>query len=68
MDFVDYINNFCFDSNEILVSFDVVSLFTRVPVDKAIGLVLELLSSDEPFSSCFSLVISDMIHGLELCF
>ena len=44
---VDYVKNFTISQNDVLVSFDVVSLFTSVLVDKALGLVLDLLSSDE---------------------
>ena len=43
-EFIDYVQNFTISENEILVSFDVVSLFTSVPVDKALDLVLDLLS------------------------
>ena len=50
-EFVDYIKNFTISENEILVSSDVVSLFTSVSVDKALGLVLDLLSSDESLAS-----------------
>ena len=57
-EFVDYVKNFTISENEILVSFDVVSLFTSVPVDKAFGLVLDLLSSDESLPSRTSLDIS----------
>ena len=46
-EFVDYVQNFRISENEILVSFDVVSLFTSVSVDKTLGLALNLLSSDE---------------------
>ena len=34
IEFVDYVQNFTISENEILVSFDVVGLFTSVPVDK----------------------------------
>ena len=67
-EFVDYVKNFTICENEILVSFDVVSLFTSVPVDKALGLVLDLLSSDESLASRTSLDISDITIGLEHCF
>ena len=67
-EFVDYVKNFTISENEILVSFDVVSLFTSVPVDRALGLVLDLLSSDESLASRTSLDISDITIGLEHCF
>ena len=51
-EFVDYVQNFTISESEILVSFDVVRLFTSVPVDKALNLVLELLTSDESLSLC----------------
>ena len=66
-EFVVYVKNFTISENEILVSFDVVSLFTSVPVDKALGLVLDLLSSDESLASRTSLDISDLTIGLEHC-
>ena len=50
-EFVDYVKNFTISENEILVSFDVFSLFTSVRVDKALSLVLDLLSSDESLAS-----------------
>ena len=37
--FVNQVNNISVNSNEILVSFDVVSLFTSVPIVKVLDLV-----------------------------
>ena len=56
-EFVDYVQNFTISESEILVSFDVVSLFTSVPMDKALNLVLELFASDESLS-CALLLLS----------
>ena len=67
-EFVDYVKNFTTSENEILVSFDVVSLFTSVPVDKVLGLVLDLLSSDESLASRTSPDIPDITIGFEHCF
>ena len=67
-EFVDYVQNFTISENENLFSFNVVSLFTFVPVDKALGLVLDLLSSDESLASRTSLDISDISIDLEHCF
>ena len=63
-EFVDHVKKFTISENEILVSFDVVSLFTSVPVDKVIGLVLDLFFY-ESFASRTSLDIPDITIGLE---
>ena len=65
-EFVECIKNYSVEENECLVSFDVVSLFTSVPVDKALALVLELLASDDSLSSRTRLSISDIKHGLQI--
>ena len=67
-EFVDSVQNFTISESEILVSFDVVSLFTSVPMDKALNLVLELLTSDESLPLRTSLAISDITIGLKHCF
>ena len=53
---------------KIFVSFDMVCLFTSVPVEKPLGLVLDLLCSDESLASRTSLDISDIANSLEHCF
>ena len=64
-EFVECIKNYSVEENECLVSFDVVSLFTSVPVDKALALVLELLASYDSLSSRTRLSISDIKQGLQ---
>ena len=59
--------NYSVEENECLVSFDVVSLFTSVLVDKALALVLELLASDDSLPSHTRLSISDIKQGLQIC-
>ena len=66
-EFVECIKNYSVEENECLVSFDVVSLFTSVPVDKALALVLELLASDDSLPSRARLSISDIKQGLQIC-
>ena len=65
-EFVECIKNYSVEENECLVSFDV-SLFTSVPVDKALALVLELFASDDSLSSRTRLSISDIKQGLQIC-
>ena len=67
-EFVDYDQNFTISESEILVSFNKVSLFTSVSMEKAFDLVLELLTSDESLSLRTSLAISDIKIGLKHCF
>ena len=67
-EFVDYVQNFTISESEILVSFDVVSLFTSFPMDKALNFVLKLLTFDKSLSLRTSLAISDITTGLKHCF
>ena len=41
MHFLDKIKNFQFNPNQMLVSFDVVSLFTNVPLTETIEIIAE---------------------------
>ena len=66
-EFVKYVKNCHVQKKGIFESFDVVSLFTSVPVDKAFDFVLELLSSDDALPSRTSLSISDIKQGLKIC-
>ena len=58
----------CVGPNDVFVSFDVVSLFTSVPTDQALDLVLQLLANDNTLHDRTSLNISDIKVGLEICF
>ena len=40
-EFLDKIKNFQFNPNQMLVSFDVVSLFTNVPLTETIEIIVE---------------------------
>ena len=53
------------DNNEVLVSFDVVSLFTAIPVDKACEYIKKKLEQDATLSSRTNLDIDDIIALLQ---
>ena len=52
---------------EELVSFDVVSLFTKIPVDLAVKLAEERLIEDASLGQKSSLPEEDIIHLLSFC-
>ena len=52
---------------EILVSFDVVSLFTKVPIELAIQVAKERLQGDNTLEDRTALSINDIIQLLEFC-
>ena len=52
---------------EILVSFDVVSLFTKVPIELAIHVAKERLQEDNTLEDRTALSINEIIQLLEFC-
>ena len=65
--FVGFISDLCIQKDEIMVSFDVVSLFTNVPRDLAIEVVSKLLSSDESLQDRTNLSVQSILPLLAVC-
>ena len=63
-EFVEFIQQETLGTNEVLVSFDVVSLFTKIPVLLALNVAHQCLES---LSECTALTVDDSISLLSLC-
>ena len=66
--FIDRVKNVIVEDHETLLSFDVVSLFTSVPTDQVVSLIVDMLSSDNTLLTQTLLSIADIKTGLEICF
>ena len=66
--FANLICSQCVGPNDIFVSFEVVSLFTSVPTDQALDLILQLLANDNTLHDRTFINISDIKVGLDVCF
>ena len=66
-DFARFISSQTLGENEILVSFDVVSLFTKVPTDLATKVAHQRLTDDASLPGHTSLTPDDIITLLEFC-
>ena len=64
-EFADFIRDKTLNACEELVSFDVVSLFTKIPVDLAVP--EERLREDASLGQRTSLPVEDIIHLLSFC-
>ena len=67
IDFIDRIKDVVIEDDDILVSFDVVSLFTSVPVDCAIKCIFDLLVVDDSLPTRTQLNTHDIKTGLKIC-
>ena len=66
-DFVQRIRQTELAETDIMVSFDVVSLFTNVPVDEAVLVISNRLQQDETLEERTSIPIPELCHLVELC-
>ena len=65
--FADFIRDKTLNSREELVSFDVVSLFTKIPVDLATKVADERLREYASLGQRTSLPVEDIVHLLSFC-
>ena len=66
-DFVHRIQEVHVAQGDQLISFDVVSLFTQVPVDEALHVLEERLNGDQTLEERTSIPVAQVIHLTELC-
>ena len=66
-DFVNQIHQVSLEETDVMDSFDMVSLFTRVPVDEALLVLSHRLQQDETLKERTSIPIPDLCTLVELC-
>ena len=64
---VDEIKDIHLDDSDISVKFDVISLFTNVPVDEACAIIKRELLTDNQLASHTSLSVDEIVELLKLC-
>ena len=67
MEFCNHISTVYLHDDEKLVSFDVVSLFTSIPVEHAVEVAHHRLSQDASLSERTDIPIPDLINLLKFC-
>ena len=63
-EFADFIRDKTLNAYEELVSFDVISLFTKIPIDLAVKVAAERLREDASLGQRISFPVEDIIHLL----
>ena len=64
-DLVKTMRDFRLNDDETLVSFDVVSLFTNTPIDKALEVIHERLENDTKLKDRTNLTVQDIMELLK---
>ena len=65
--FAEFVRGKTLKADQVLVSFDVVSLFTNIPVDLAIKVATKRLRQDATLLQRTSLPVEDIIDILSFC-
>jgi hypothetical protein len=65
--FIQLLKSVNLQSSDILVSFDVVSLFTHVPVDEALQVIRNKLHNDDTLAGRSALQVEAIMELLEVC-
>ena len=65
--FAQFINNQELEDDKVLISFDVVSLFTSVPIDLALKVVIDRLEHNETLHELTYLDSENIISLFDLC-
>ena len=66
-EFVEQLKNLTINNDKCTVSFDVISLFTKIPVHVAETVVLERLKKDDTLDDRSDLTLTDIMTALNLC-
>ena len=66
-DFAQQVRDTDIQHGEMMISFDVVSLFTKVPVDDALQAISTLLTQDVPLNERTTIPVSDICMLTKLC-
>ncbi|XP_068704374.1 uncharacterized protein [Montipora capricornis] len=67
LDFCDQIKHVKLEEDDELVSFDVVSLFTSIPMKLAIQVATDVLSKDDTLYDRTAIPVEDIVDLLEFC-
>lgn len=67
VDFVNQIHQISLEGTDVMASFDMVSLFTRVPLDDALLVISQRLQQDDTLKDRTSIPIPDLCAVVELC-
>ena len=66
-EFSQEIRHLCLQHNEVMLSYDVVSLYTKVPVDEALNYVQGQLRQDTNLGERTGLTVDDIMEGCKHC-
>ena len=67
IDFIEFLRTCSWSDNDVMVSFDVVNLFTSVPVNLAVNILRDRLQNDDSLSERTDLFVEDLVDLVEFC-